>query len=1056
MRLSIKTLSGVVALGALGLLAMPHQAAGMEPPRPGDLEKFKQDGTLARRIEFARQVGNHKFDDALVQNFRYRLDKQAFEHGLLDAEPAPPSGRIAMPTKGDVKVLAIMIDFLDYPCGWIPAPAVPPYSCTSQAEFQAKLFGDGYPVGAPNPPWPYESLAAYYRRASYDNVAPTGGGLRLAGSAGGSLADGWYHKAANRTTIPQTVAGRQALIAEALNAIEAAGHDFAQYDNDGDGDIDYLIVYWSGPDTGWSTFWWGYATSWNNTTTPLTLDGKRVAKYSWQWEKNPSQGDTCSGTPCFRPRVVIHETGHALGLPDYYDYDPNLGPDGGGGGYDMMDSNVQDHNAFSKWMLEWISPTILNTGSTPVTLNASGLSRDAVAFGAGITNTPYQEFFLVQARAKGTSPNGNDSTSNPAPTGGGLQIWHVDGRLNVGGTNFAWDNSFTEHKQLRLMEADGLEEIEGNLDYMDADDHYVSGRSFTLLSYPPSLRYDNLGVGMQVVNVSVAGNPMTATIEAVAADVTAPASAPGTPTDEGSAKTGVSAIFTWTAVADPESGIAGYNLQVGTTPGGLDVFNGFVPWNGGLSKAVSASVNGATYYARVQAVNGDGLTSTWSGNSDGITVNWPTLDCNVVDNCSLSFGSPSEAPWYGQTTTTHDGVDAARAGTIANGATSAFQTQVTGPGTLTFWWKVSSEQNFDFLVLYLDATYPAFISGEVDWTQVTIEVPAGPHTLTWQYEKDESAAGGSDTAWVDQVGWTPSASGDPGSDFNANGKADIFWRNNTSGENAVWLMNGGAIEGGAVLPNVPSGWYVEGHGDFNADGKADVLFENYTTHELAIWFMDGTSIASSTMLPNSPATWHIDKNVGDFDGNGTEDLFFWKETDGSTAIWFITNGTVTSTAVLPAIGAAWELQWVADFNGDGKADVLFRNTTTGENALWLMNGSGIISGHVLTTVVTTWSIMGVGDFDGDGKADILWRGPSGEGAIWFMNGGTIVSGALLPTVASPWGPKAVGDFNGGGKADIWWRNTSTGENAIWFMNGSTIESSALPVTVAASWSIQAP
>ena len=42
----------------------------------------------------------------------------------------------------------------------------------------------------------------------------------------------------------------------------------------------------------------------------------------------------------------------------------------------------------------------------------------------------------------------------------GLLIWHVDARLTRSGSDFLYDNSYTAHKLLRLMEADGLEEIE--------------------------------------------------------------------------------------------------------------------------------------------------------------------------------------------------------------------------------------------------------------------------------------------------------------------------------------------------------------------------------------------------------------------------------------------------------------------------------------------------------------------------------------------------------------------------------------------------------------------
>ncbi len=60
----------------------------------------------------------------------------------------------------------------------------------------------------------------------------------------------------------------------------------------------------------------------------------------------------------------------------------------------------------------------------------------------------FGEFFMIQNRYR----TGNDT---PYPSNG-LLIWHVDARLDPSGTNFLYNNSYTEHKLLRLMEADGL------------------------------------------------------------------------------------------------------------------------------------------------------------------------------------------------------------------------------------------------------------------------------------------------------------------------------------------------------------------------------------------------------------------------------------------------------------------------------------------------------------------------------------------------------------------------------------------------------------------------
>ncbi len=305
-----------------------------------------------------------------------------------------------MPTTRNVKTFAILIAFQDYPFS------------NTQAYIDSILFGTGEPSH-----FPYESLAAYYSRSSYNQ-------LNL--SDGNTL--GWYTTAYNRSEVPETTAGRENLIKEVLDYYDAQGHDFAQYDNDGDGDIDYLIVIWTGPSGDWATFWWGYYTGFSDFT--YTLDGKTLSTYSWQWESN-------------YPTTVIHETGHALGLPDYYDYDNTVGLDGGVGGLDMMDAAKGDHNCFSKWMLDWITPVFVSSGSTNLALEASGQSEDAVMIISGANSDGlFSEYFMVQNRHR----VGNDNTYMP---GDGMLIWHIDARLTLWG-GFLYNNSYTEHKLLRL------------------------------------------------------------------------------------------------------------------------------------------------------------------------------------------------------------------------------------------------------------------------------------------------------------------------------------------------------------------------------------------------------------------------------------------------------------------------------------------------------------------------------------------------------------------------------------------------------------------------------
>ncbi|MEW6659882.1 MAG: M6 family metalloprotease domain-containing protein [Thermodesulfobacteriota bacterium] len=126
----------------------------------------------------------------------------------------------------------------------------------------------------------------------------------------------------------------------------------------------------------------------------------------------------------------------------------------------------------------------------------------------------------------------------------------------------------------------------------------------------------------------------------------------------------------------------------------------------------------------------------------------------ALDNTRLSFSTSGNANWYGESATSYYGGSAAQSGAIADGQYTDLQTTVVGPGTLSFYWQVSSEQGWDWLDLYIDATNTDWISGEVGWTKVTKTIPPGIHTIKWRYSKDAHYYSGSDCGWVDQVVYT--------------------------------------------------------------------------------------------------------------------------------------------------------------------------------------------------------------------------------------------------------------------------------------------------------------
>lgn len=621
----------VIARSAIPLVLFACSlAAGLTPPPPGAIEAWRADGSLAKRVAFARSLGGHQPHPALAARMK----------ALAAGAPAPDSLLLPYPTglpsTGTPRIFVALVDFPNYT------------RHNTQTLIQSKISGDGE-----EDEQPLESLRRFYQRSSYNlldiqaDVFP------------------WYQAQNNRGTYTPAT-----LIKEVLQHFDGTVN-FANYDNNGDGVIDYFAILWSGPDTGWGTRWWAWCDLYAEifASDSFTVDGKRLGVFSWQWEGRPV-GDE------FMVDTLIHETGHGLGLPDLYDYDPQVGAGGGVGGFDMMDANWCDHNAFSKWMLGWLTPAVVAETDAPQIrwLRPSSTHADAVMIMPGAsTAQPFREFYLVQNRSRRTK-----DTNDFLIPADGLVIWHIDAELNGEGTNFYNNNSFTPHKLVRLMEADGKEQIETWGAAVDAGDFYTVPNYFSDLSTPNSRAYSGVRTGVSVLN------------------------------------------------------IAPYYQFLVTPP----------------------STFRATFIHSSTNLLGIG---------------------EAVENTALPWATTGDWPWVGQTAVSFRGGDAARSGSITHSQSSSMSAPVTGPGSVTFYWKVSCEPVNDRLEFYLDSTLLDSFSGERDWEQRAFEYGEGSHTLLWKYVKNASVSAGQDRAWVDSVTagtvslaealdnglaeWTPSGAG---------------------------------------------------------------------------------------------------------------------------------------------------------------------------------------------------------------------------------------------------------------------------------------------------------
>ena len=148
--------------------------------------------------------------------------------------------------------------------------------------------------------------------------------------------------------------------------------------------------------------------------------------------------------------------------------------------------------------------------------------------------------------------------------------------------------------------------------------------------------------------------------------------------------------------------------------------------------------------------------SSVSGTRDYNTCSQPdfirqALEQNAADSWIISdIAGPNWYALYGGAPGAINGT-ATVSGRIGDNQTSTLHTGVKNCSGATFRWKVSSEPNYDFLMVYVDGQAKGSISGFADWSTFNLSFPYGNHTISWQYFKDGSLQAGEDRGMVDQV-----------------------------------------------------------------------------------------------------------------------------------------------------------------------------------------------------------------------------------------------------------------------------------------------------------------
>ena len=312
---------------------------------------------------------------------------------VTDDKPIDPPIEIlnaSLPSQGEAKILIFSIEFPD--CKFS--------SYKSAEELINIVFG---PENSSSPYYPCESLTAYFDRSSY-------GVMQLSGEC-------LTYTAQNSISVYNNDKVR--IVEEAMNYY-ADKIDFTQFDGDGDGMIDCSSYFV--PESASSDYWWPCSGGFGDPA--FRVDGMSVG--------NIITGNTSPSNPSDYNGTMIHEMGHAMGLPDYYKYVDYGDIEGfhGDAGFARMDEATGDFCAFSKLMLGWYKPSQINVfdGSSPsvtYTIDGSQTNGGCVIIPGEKTdeNGYFSEFFILEYVTK----EGN--YTNGWFNGSGVRVFHVEATL---------------------------------------------------------------------------------------------------------------------------------------------------------------------------------------------------------------------------------------------------------------------------------------------------------------------------------------------------------------------------------------------------------------------------------------------------------------------------------------------------------------------------------------------------------------------------------------------------------------------------------------------------
>lgn len=374
------------------------------------------------------------------------------------------------------------------------------------------------------------SLSEYFETASYGKFTMT------------SFLTDWYYAEENfadiANTPPDLNYGEKILrwVKETYPDL-----DWTQYDQDGDGYVDSLVIINAG------------IPSDDEEITTLSYSGALQYQYTYYGNLAGTQDDpTVNNFVSVNlnylrdgdTSAVIHEFSHLFGIIDYYDV--TYSGINAVGGMDMQADGTSDWNAYSKLAVGWMEPQVV-TGlasgeSVDLTIGASSLTDDVIVIPAAGTeyDGPFGEYIMIDLFSD-AGVNVYDTQRYGLTGVTGVRISHVDANMEqrtmeetvgaytdettmytIGTVHYANAYNSAGMYNLEVIQAGGenaFTDLENEYRDITKDDLFYAGDQFTMDKYSAFFQNglmdngDEFGYTIKIISIDTDGDGTpTATI----------------------------------------------------------------------------------------------------------------------------------------------------------------------------------------------------------------------------------------------------------------------------------------------------------------------------------------------------------------------------------------------------------------------------------------------------------------------------------------------------------------------------------------------------------------